>query len=205
MFLHSSGYWERIDIEYPSYGANTQSPLFSRYVYQVSFFKLSIHMIVCLLWELATSFIPLRKFLIGSHCMLASVPKGFSEHQRAAEGSFTGCIYSILLTRQWVPLLPIIDTCESKIPTRINNLYFGDNFQIFPNPSKGDFIIQVKSDLHVSEIELFDLQGNKIPITNRKINNTFNVQVLRHRNFGSYILKIITNVKSISREIDIKK
>jgi hypothetical protein len=90
---------------------------------------------------------------------------------------------------------------NGEVTAKINE----QDVQIFPNPSNGEFTVQTKNDIQVSSLSLFNLQGQKIPITYKKVNNTFKVQAPHQQNLGNYILKIITKDKTISRKITIEK
>ncbi|HMT35255.1 MAG TPA: FG-GAP-like repeat-containing protein [Chitinophagaceae bacterium] len=87
------------------------------------------------------------------------------------------------------------------VSIRINE----EDIQIFPNPSTGEFTVQIKNDVQVSKLALFDMQGHKVPIAYKKNNNTYLVQVPTQQNVGTYVLKIVTADKSFTGKILIQK
>ncbi len=60
--------------------------------------------------------------------------------------------------------------------------------RLFPNPSKGHFTIHSKESINAKEIELYDVNGKRLPISITGIDNTFDI-MLAYPSPGFYFLR----------------
>ena len=77
----------------------------------------------------------------------------------------------------------------------------GDDFNIYPNPNNGEFLIDYEDCMEAVEIEIFDLVGRKIHSLNTsKLKNTFEFKGL---SAGTYFIKSTTDKGSLMKTFEV--
>jgi hypothetical protein len=82
------------------------------------------------------------------------------------------------------------------------NLFTADEkdieLKIYPNPSNGIFNLQLGTITEKFHLEVFDMTGRKV--TSTEINNNYSLDLSEYSK-GIYMIKVITNNKSITKKI----
>jgi hypothetical protein len=88
-----------------------------------------------------------------------------------------------------------VDAVTINISTLINELFSDNNLDIYPNPTPGQFIIALTTD--VAEISIIDILGNQI-LKTQATQKTTNIQLV---NNGVYIVFVKTRQGTTTRKL----
>lgn len=84
---------------------------------------------------------------------------------------------------------------SDKFTYNINSVILSNILSIYPNPSNGEFSIELKNDQVLNSINIFDANGNLVYSNNKNIKNQFKIN-LDNVSSGIYILKLtIDNIE----------
>lgn len=93
-------------------------------------------------------------------------------------------------------------TVEDCLPTGISDLP-KDNLQVFPNPSNGQFVIQLQSSVGQGVIRIVDVSGRQIMHREVFLNSRFRTDVDLNVAPGTYILQVIAPEGTTTRTLEI--
>jgi hypothetical protein len=93
-------------------------------------------------------------------------------------------------------------TVEDCLPTGISDFSDG-NLQVFPNPSNGQFVIQLQSSVGQGVIRVVDISGRQVFHREIFLNSRFRTDVELNVAPGTYILQIIAPEGTATRTLEV--
>ncbi|MFA9214806.1 MAG: M36 family metallopeptidase [Candidatus Methylacidiphilales bacterium] len=99
-------------------------------------------------------------------------------------------------------------TAGFKLPAELtvstNEILNANSIEIYPNPSKGNFIVNASFDLTNSTYSLIDISGKKVQFTSKAVSDSKMEIELSNINSGFYFLSISGNNGSVTKKIVIE-